>query len=105
MARISRLCRCGKIVTDRCECQAIKQASAEDYRPQASERYGKGWDDLSKRYRAHHPLCERCLEMGRTTPAIEVHHKQKARLRPDLVLCWDNLMSVCRACHIVLDRQ
>ena len=106
MARLSRLCGCGRIVSGRCDtCDNIKAASAEDYRPGKAQRYGTQWAALSKRYRIKNPLCQKCLAEGRTTVAIEVHHKIKARLRPDLILKWNNLMSVCRACHIELDRE
>lgn len=102
--RLPRLCRCGRTVTDRCECQSIKQASAEDYRKKKSERYPSGWDQLAAEYRADNPLCERCLKHGRTTAAKDVHHKAKVSDAPELALDWDNLMSVCRKCHVILDR-
>jgi len=83
----------------------MAMARAEDYRPSKHERYGSRWTLLSQRYRLRHPLCEQCEREGRTTAATEVHHKIKAKDRPDLVLQWDNLMSVCRSCHEKLERD
>ena len=104
--KLKRLCGCGRSVVGQCECQAMRQASTEDYRASATARYGgHRWTQLSKRYRRKNPLCERCLDQGKTTPAIDVHHKLKAKDRPDLLYEWSNLMSVCRSCHIALDRQ
>ena len=48
-------------------------------------------------------LCERCLEHGRYTPGVIVHHK--VMLTPDnindpaVTLNWANLELVCRDCH------
>lgn len=52
------------------------------------------------------PLCERCKEEGRITPASEVHHivpvengisyREKERLMYDP----HNLRALCHACHI-----
>jgi 5-methylcytosine-specific restriction protein A len=104
--RTARLCGCGRIVMGKCpDCQRHRKASAEDYRPGSSDRYGSQWAGLSARYRAKHPLCEQCLAEGKTTPAIEVHHIRKVRDSPELVYEWSNLMSVCRSCHIRLDKS
>jgi 5-methylcytosine-specific restriction endonuclease McrA len=56
------------------------------------------------RYRMDNPLCERCLQHGRTTPAKDVHHRVKVSEDSSLALEWSNLMSVCRRCHIVMER-
>jgi 5-methylcytosine-specific restriction endonuclease McrA len=103
MAQLPRLCGCGAVVTGKCVA-CSSQATTDDYRAKSSERYGNDWTALSVRYRAKNPLCEACLLHGRTAAATEVHHKIKVSLRPDLLLDWDNLMSVCRACHIKLDK-
>jgi 5-methylcytosine-specific restriction protein A len=57
------------------------------------------WRQLSLRYRANHPLCERCLAAGRTVPATEVHHKLKHGGDPSLVMDSDQLEALCHACH------
>ena len=106
MATLPKVCRCGRVVKGVCQsCTAIVQARAEDYRPSKRERYGSHWTALSQHYRSKHPLCEQCMVEGRTTAATEVHHKIKAKDRPDLILQWDNLMSVCRSCHEKLERD
>lgn len=57
-------------------------------------------------YIRRHPLCEVCLANGRTTSAQQVHHKREflsgltEQQRWDLLLNEDNLMSVCKQCHM-----
>ena len=49
-------------------------------------------------------LCERCWEKGLVVPGKEVHHK--IRLTPEniddpaVALNWDNLILLCKRCHI-----
>lgn len=48
-------------------------------------------------YRASHPLCERCLHIGHTTPAHQIHH-----MRPVAdggPTSDENLLSLCKSCH------
>ena len=51
-------------------------------------------------------LCERCRAKGLIVPAEIVHHKihitPENIVRPEIVLCWDNLECVCRQCHAEL---
>jgi 5-methylcytosine-specific restriction protein A len=65
--------------------------------PDMNKAYGRAWKRIRDRYIAAHPLCERCEENGKLTPAEEVHHKlpvsQGGRHNRE------NLMSVCRSCH------
>ncbi len=103
--RIKRLCSCGRIVDGQCECTKAKNASKSDYRAGKHERYGRGWDRLSKRYREQYPLCQMCEQECRTTLAVDVHHIVKVSDSPELLLDWDNLLSVCRLCHVKLDRN
>jgi 5-methylcytosine-specific restriction protein A len=49
--------------------------------------YGRAWKGERLAYIAAHPLCERCLEAGKTVPAHDVHHD------------GDGRMSLCRSCH------
>ncbi len=74
---------------------------------QSSNYYNKkGWKLLRNSYIRLHPLCERCLESGITTAAEEVHHKipfmtgMTEEQRIGLLLDPNNLMSVCRDCHL-----
>lgn len=63
------------------------------------------WKHLRQVKLYNSPLCERCLKMGKTVPADDVHHVvsfmsvddpyERRRLAYD----YDNLMSLCRACH------
>ena len=96
-----KLCKCGAIVKKVCErCYPPRQHDKT-----TKERgYGNDWRKLSERYRAENPLCERCTQHGRTTPAEHVHHKVKIREAPHLRLDWGNLISVCVACHDELER-
>ncbi len=65
--------------------------------PAARKRYGRTWKRIRDRYIAAHPLCERCLKVGRLTPAEEVHHivpLSKGGAHDE-----SNLMSLCTSCH------
>lgn len=59
--------------------------------------------------RDSHYECARCLERGRYTRAVMVHHVNEVRKRPDMALTREykdkdsgmraNLMPLCFACH------
>lgn len=70
------------------------------------------WADLRRRYIREHPMCEECWRRGIwDSMATEVHHKrpitegrtlaEKERLAFD----WNNLQSLCHACHLEAHRQ
>ena len=104
--RTARLCGCGRVVVGACgTCSRQKKATTEDFRAGSGERYGARWNDLSVRYRTHNPLCEQCKAEGKTTAAEDVHHIRKVKDSPELMYDWSNLMSVCRKCHIRLDKS
>lgn len=66
-----------------------------------SERvYDHKWNVLSKRYRTLHPLCEDCEAKGRITPCIEVHHIVPVLVDKSRMHDWNNLVAVCKACHL-----
>lgn len=48
-------------------------------------------------------LCEKCLESGKITAGVIVHHKihitPENINNPDITLNWDNLVLLCRDCH------
>ena len=74
-----------------------KKKFAEDF-------YKSGaWKSCSKSYRDAHPLCERCLAEGKTTPSDEAHHKVRLTREnlnnPAIALCWDNIEALCEDCH------
>ena len=61
-------------------------------------RNTRRWQKLSKLKRQEHPLCEYCGTAG-----SQVHHIQGLAERPDLAYDWDNLATVCTACHSKLE--
>jgi len=68
-------------------------------RPVIHEFYKtKAWRKTSVAYRQEHPLCEECLRQGIITPAEMVHHVVEITDGGD-PLDWDNLESLCLACH------
>ena len=92
-----------------------KQKKYKEKRPrisQSSEFYNnKAWHRLRNSYINRHPLCERCLEFDKITPAEHVHHKEPflrgKRIEDKWMLFLDenNLMSVCARCHKILHQQ
>ena len=57
------------------------------------------WRKLSKLFRSRNPLCAHCQAVGETTPAVLVDHIKEIKDRPELQWDWNNLQSLCRACH------
>lgn len=53
------------------------------------------------------PLCEKCLEEGKITPAIDVHHidsfmNYTGIERLKYAFSFENLLSICKSCHASL---
>jgi 5-methylcytosine-specific restriction protein A len=110
-----RFCRhagCRELVTDTycpvhaAEHDAQKAEGVKRYdrwRGTPAERgYDGDWQRASKAYLRLHPLCERCLEMGKVEPATMVHHKRAlkdggARLDPN------NFMALSNNCHEIVE--
>jgi 5-methylcytosine-specific restriction endonuclease McrA len=44
-------------------------------------------------------LCQECKRYGKTTAAQQVHHINPADNYHELILCNDNLISLCNKCH------
>lgn len=71
------------------------------------------WRKIRQAYIFQHPLCEKCLEESpkRITPAEHVHHIKSfmtantEEKMTELLLDWDNLMSVCHNCHNQLHNE
>ena len=102
---ISRICQCGKIVKGKCQ-SCSKKKQWDTTREQSHLRgYGNDWRKLSKLYRTHNPLCERCKANGRVSAVEEVHHRKPIKTHPELRLKWGNLMSVCIPCHREIERE
>src|SRR5262245_53777850 len=57
------------------------------------------WDRTSRRYRQLHPLCERCLALGRVAAAYDVEHIIPHRGDRRLLMNHSNLQSLCERCH------
>ncbi len=89
-------------------CPAHAKQDAREYEryrrdPATRKRYGQAWRLIRDRYISAHPLCERCLQAGRTTPAEHVHHKTE--LSAGGSHDESNLMSLCKSCHSSLHRS
>jgi 5-methylcytosine-specific restriction protein A len=89
------------------EHEATYKRSIERWRGSpASRGYDNDWRKLrSIVLKESMFLCQHCLSKGIVTPARDVHHKQKVRLRPDLRLERSNLIAVCRECHEELETE
>ena len=62
--------------------------------------YDQDWLKLRERKAIINPLCEECLRQGKITVMQQVHHIIPFKGRHDpLRLDWNNLESLCRACH------
>lgn len=68
-----------------------------DRDPATRRRYGRAWKQIRSRYIATHPLCEKCRERGKLTPAQEVHHILP--LSHGGTHDESNLMALCKPCH------
>lgn len=97
-----KLCKCGAIVESRClRCYPMPTHN----KTTAERGYGNDWRKLSEYKRKIDPLCERCSEQGRTTPACHVHHVVPIKVAPEKRLDITNLMSVCLECHEELEKD
>lgn len=85
-----------------------KKQSAKDYnrsRPALHDFYHTtAWATLRAAYRSDHPLCEMCLKENRVTEADVVDHIVEIADGGE-PLAWDNLQSLCHACHNRKTRQ
>ncbi len=64
--------------------------------------YDSHWERVQRVKKKANPLCEQCLEAGRLVQTQMVHHLIPTDIRPDLVLEWDNLQSLCWSCHAAI---
>jgi hypothetical protein len=100
---VPRLCRCGKIVADRCECQG---GSSTQRRDTTAEGHGTDHRRASERYRAGHPLCERCVMLYGAIdakPSKDMHHIHSIRNAPKLRMDPNNWLAVCGPCHEAIE--
>ena len=98
--------RCPNLTTER-YCSVHKPIASREYQklrdPATTVRYGSEWRRIRNRYISKHPLCECCEQKGLLTPATEVHHI--VSLADGGTNSDDNLMSVCKPCHAILDEN
>ena len=81
-------------------CNDHSDYSADHLRGNAAERgYGGKWRNARARFLRKHPLCVKCRENGKLTPATVVDHIIPHRGDP--ILFWDenNWQPLCRDCH------
>ena len=80
---------------DFCEEHAVLHRAD---RADASGRgYDSRWRKARKLFLKRHPLCEKCREQGKLTPAQEVHHILP--LSRGGTHDETNLMALCKPCH------
>ena len=83
-----------------CEAHAKKESQRYeryDRDPEKNKRYGSSWRKIRAAFIKANPLCVRCQQDGRLTPAREVHHI--IPLRDGGTNDINNLMALCRSCH------
>lgn len=98
-----RLCRCGKIVANRCECQG---GASTQRRDTAAEGHGTDHRRASERYRAEHPLCERCVMLYGAVdakPSKDMHHIHSINSAPHRRMDRSNWLAVCGPCHEAIE--
>ena len=98
-----RLCRCGKIVEDRCECFS---GASTQRRSTTTEGHGNDHRKASERYRAEHPLCERCVQLhgvAHAKPSRDMHHIIAIRKDSTQRMQRGNWLAVCGEHHEELE--
>lgn len=81
-------------------CADHSDYSSDRLRGNAAERgYDGKWRNARARFLRKNPLCVKCREKGKLTPATVVDHIIPHRGDP--VLFWDekNWQSLCKDCH------
>jgi 5-methylcytosine-specific restriction endonuclease McrA len=74
--------------------------SKTDKRIEKKIHLGWKWSRLRKAYLQQHPWCERCGLFGE-----EVHHIIPRHMSPERVYDWQNLMTLCKFCHMKEHKQ
>lgn len=93
---------CSELVpSGRCDKHKRKEYKQyDDRRGNSGQRgYDARWQGVRAIKASQDPLCEMCLKNGHIKPLDVVHHIRPIETHPELRLSFDNLMSVCVACH------
>lgn len=82
---------------------------AEPRNPEVARVHNSArWQRLRKAKREANPMCEDPFgtheSSGRVVIAEQVHHVVPIVVDPSRAFDWDNLVSVCRACHERMER-
>lgn len=98
--------RCGKIHPKGYVCKVGVQKKRYKYSyAEAKLRSKSVWTEKSKQVREDaHYLCEVCKDKGiYNYRNVEVHHIEKLKDRPDLLIEDSNLICLCKDCHRLAD--
>ncbi len=60
------------------------------------------WRSVRNSYIADNPKCECCNRKNKILQPLEVHHKKPFHLNPELELDINNLITLCRHCHLLV---
>ena len=80
----------------------------KDTNKELAQRYvynTERWKRLRRYKLQNNPLCERCLELNKIEPAVQVHHMVRfmsgSNIEQIKYLGFDysNLQSICKECH------
>lgn len=63
--------------------------------------YGWRWTCYRKSHLRLNPLCRDCQDVGKVTPAQEIHHILKAADHPELFWEPTNHLGLCKKCHSI----
>lgn len=67
--------------------------------------YDGRWERVQRVKKKSNPLCEQCLANGQLKTTQMVHHLIPTDIRPDLILEWTNLQSLCWSCHAAINHD
>ena len=89
-------------LTDSQYCEEHRKKMNREYEkhgrdPETKKRYGRAWEKIRKLYVQTHPFCEECYKSGVLVPLEHVHHTKP--LSEGGTNDFDNLESLCLACH------
>lgn len=91
----------------------VKPKKQHSYKPKEKNlrKCYNSYRNIRDAYIIEHPLCEMCLEEGKTTPVSEVHHKTPILTGKDdlemlnLATDPDNLIGLCQYHHHLIHKN